>query len=815
MNKIYPNRLIPTMSTLPDSFRLIFHDSPLGVAVVLNTGDATLDNAMLLYANPALLELIRHKSPDNYDFVSVIREFCDDEEGRSLLPLAQDPSEMQSIYVRIKPSEDRTIWVEVRAQPTTILGERAHFFWFTDVTETKEQETIARREAAKADAAAQAKAAFLATMSHEIRTPMQTIFGMLELMKDESSPDNLLTMIGSAQNSANGLLGILDDILDLAKVDAGKMELDAFEVPLANMVLSLVQSMESKRRENNLFLKSDIADDVPNIIIGDPKRLRQILTNLLSNGIKFTEQGGVTIRITTQTRHISVPEDRTGLRFEIIDTGIGMSHETASRLFQPFTQADNSTTRKFGGTGLGLSIAHRLVELMGGQIGVNSEIGKGSTFWFEIPGLKSTQHQVVELPDLTGLNILFADPNNATRTELAAHLQYMKADVTAVGSMSDAVSMAEKRPYDVALIDHDLNDANSLALLKQLRDTRPFMGLVFYTVQTDYAVLQACKFAGAKHVEKPASHAVLGEAIKGAAKRVRTDHLTRPQKLLICEDNESVRDIIQRQLAKLNVPADFAEDGQAGWDIIQRGEHTVIITDLHMPRMDGYGLVKAVRGMEQDKNVQADDRLPLIAMTADVQLVHEHVYLEHGFDECLLKPVSIGQLKQLLIRWGVIREDEDVAPAQHADVPPPAPVAETVAEPVVDAQPEPQPDPPSQPVVVPADVELPRQPVIDKDMAVQQFGAFDDDAVMMIKMFIQISTPQVAQMREMHKNGDWIGIKNAAHSLKGAARSACCMQLGDVAEDIQKSGAMSNVTPFQMQQLDAAFAKACDAVAAL
>ncbi|HEY1095916.1 MAG TPA: histidine kinase dimerization/phospho-acceptor domain-containing protein, partial [Alphaproteobacteria bacterium] len=318
------------MSTLPDSFRLIFQDSPLGVAAVLNTTDGTLDNAMLLYANPALLKLLRHKNPDNYDFVSVIREFCTDEEGHTLLPLSEDPHNTKSIFSRIDIPGEKTIWAEVRAQPTALLGERAHFFWFTDVTETKEQETIAKREAAKADALAQAKSAFLATMSHEIRTPMQTIFGMLELMKDEHETERLSGMITSAQSSANSLLGILDDILDLAKVDAGKMELDAFEIPIRLLINGLIDSMESKRRENKLYLKAEFADDVPEIIIGDPKRLRQILTNLINNALKFTEQGGVIVQISTQTKYVSAQDNELPLHIEIIDTGIGMTHETAS-----------------------------------------------------------------------------------------------------------------------------------------------------------------------------------------------------------------------------------------------------------------------------------------------------------------------------------------------------------------------------------------------------------------------------------------------------------------------------------------------------
>ncbi|MDB5478763.1 MAG: sensory box histidine kinase/response regulator, partial [Alphaproteobacteria bacterium] len=372
-------------ANLPESFQLIFHDSPLGVAVLIGAKPDSLENALLLYANPSLLRLLQEWRPDRFDLVHLISDLCISDEEESLFPLPTDSSTESAIITKLTLDNSSERWLEIRAQPTTILGEKGYFFWFSDITATKTKELNALNEAKLADAAAQAKSNFLATMSHEIRTPLQTIFGMMELLSEENPTPIQNEMLNAAKNSADGLLEILDDILDLAKVEAGKMELDEFELPLRTLVYGLIEALEAKRRENNIYLKTIIEQDVPYVIHGDPKRLRQIMTNLLGNALKFTDYGGITVRVSCKTVHLALEENKIGLRFEIHDTGIGMSTEVAARLFQPFVQADNSTTRRFGGTGLGLSIAQRLVELMEGKIGVHSTAGEGSVFWFEIP----------------------------------------------------------------------------------------------------------------------------------------------------------------------------------------------------------------------------------------------------------------------------------------------------------------------------------------------------------------------------------------------------------------------------------------------
>lgn len=769
-------------SNLPESFQLIFDHSPLGVGVVLGTAGGDLSYGLLLYANPALIQLLARWQPTRPDLVPLLNELCGNDDGESLFPLPNDVADQRSLIKKVSLPDGEVQWLEIRAQPTQILGERGHFFWVTDVTQTKQNEILAQQDAQQADAAAQAKSNFLATMSHEIRTPLQTIFGMLELLNEEHPTERQIEMINGAKNSANGLLGILDDILDLAKADAGKMELDDFELPLRTLVYGLIEALESKRRENNIYLKAEVDQAIPFVVTGDPKRLRQILTNLIGNALKFTENGGITVKVTNQLQHIQTPEDGLGLRFEIIDTGIGMPPEVAAKLFKPFTQADNSTTRRFGGTGLGLSIAHHLVELMKGEIGVESVEGTGSTFWFEIPTRVATENADVQLPSLSGMTILSIEDHPRGAKEIQSSLQSMGAVVTSVATAAEGIELARARPFDVAVVDHGLPDGRGTDVLKELNKLRPFMGQILYTVHDDYEVKQICKYVGAKFLSKPASRLGLGEAVKGAAKQVHRIVADGPRKVLICEDTQSVRDIFKRQLEIIGAEADFAVDGRDALEKLKQETFALVITDLHMPNIDGYGLIKEIRAREKE-----DERLPVAAMTADVQLVHEQSYLKYGFDECLLKPVSIGQIKQLLIRWGLLEEKEEPAKAE------------------VKTEPKPEEKPTAAAPVEIQEVTLSSKPVIDEHMAEQQFGAYDDDARMMIKMFVQMSAAQIDEVAQAHAHSDFGKLKNIAHSLKGAARSACCPQLGDIAEILQTQSIGGEVANDTIGQLQTAF----------
>ncbi|MCD8571036.1 MAG: response regulator [Alphaproteobacteria bacterium] len=751
--------------------RALYHNIPVGVCVLKRDRK----DMHILYTNKTLNGMIGYDA--DADLTGKILE--------DIWPDAKSAHALEQQLKGMVPPEDATLsfehpalgerhWVkiDIKREIWNETGEGVDSFilWATDITASKETEEHLKSEIERADALADMKSNFLATMSHEIRTPMQTIYGLLELIGDEDKIEKIHTMVGIAQNAASGLLEILDDILDLAKVDAGKMELDVFEVPVRLLVRGLLEALSVKVHGKAVKLVDDIEQDVPFVVIGDPKRLRQIIMNLCGNAIKFTDQGAVTVHVTTQTKYIAQPDKGVALRFEIIDTGMGMPPEVCDRLFGSFVQADNTTARRFGGTGLGLSISKKLVELMGGKIGVESVVGQGSTFWFEIPTEEvGTEVSTIQLPDLEGISVLSVEDHPQGAKEIMNSLKSMGASVEQCSTCAEARDLASKRPFDVAVVDQGLPDGLGLDLLKDVMKIRPNMGLVMYTVRDDVGLAHSLQTLGATFLTKPASRAGLGEAVKNAASKVASLSIDGPRRLLIAEDTQSIRDVLQRQLEKVGVEADFAVNGREALDMLQSGKYGILITDLHMPEIDGYQVVGTIR----DEEKGGDKRFPVIVLTADVQMAQRETYMSHGFDECLLKPVSLGQLSRLLVRWGLIGEKEENTAL---------PELETIKTP-------PETDVPPTPVAS----NLP--PAVDKEAMIAQMGAFDEMAVEMLEMFVEMTAPIIDDLKKAKAAKDFHDLQELAHSLKGGARSACCNVLGEIASKLQQRSEADEFAP--------------------
>jgi len=604
---------------------------------------------------------------------------------------------------------------------------------------------------AQADASTKKKSNFLATMSHEIRTPMQSVYGYLELIEQEKPNATISSMVQTAKDSAAGMLEILDDILDFAKMDADQMVLDEFEVPVRTLVRGINEALAVKIQGKPITLHDDIKDDVPFVITGDPKRLRQIIMNLMGNAMKFTHEGQVTIRV-SNTKPAEKESDQHILRFEIIDTGIGMDQSVADTLFTPFTQADNSTSRHYGGTGLGLSISKKLVEMMGGSIHVTSKKGVGSTFYFDIPATAvSTEVDQSNLPDLNGMSILSVEDHPQGAKEITRSLQSMGAQVEHCTTYAEGLALLTQRPFDIAIIDQGLPDGLGLDLIREASKIRPNIGYIMYTVRSDAGLQHTLQSLGVKYLTKPASRIGLGDTVIEASLKQKNINTTGPKKILIAEDTDPVRDVLRRQLDHIGIEYTLCINGAQAWEEWQTGNYGLLLTDLHMPAMDGYELIQKIRDQEKEKKTYA--RFPVVVVTADIHLTQRQVYMGHGFDECLLKPITKGQLEKLLLRWGMI---------DHIDAP--APIADTAKM-----------------------SENNGNPAIDKESLIALMGNINDDTIDMLGMFVDMTRPLIDDLQTAFDAQNTNQLKEMAHSLKGAARSAAANQLGDYANQLQRA----------------------------
>ena len=553
-----------------------------------------------------------------------------------------------------------------------------------DVTQHKRSEEALRLAREAAETASHAKSSFLARMSHEIRTPMNGVLGMTELLLETGLTGTQRKYAETVQRSGKNLLGIINDLLDFSKIEAGKLELEKVEMDLRRTIEDIVELLAERAHRKGLELACSIPGDLMTQVRGDPLRLGQILTNLLGNAIKFTEQGSVVIRVAS----VAQTAKNVTMRFEVADTGVGISQTALSRIFEEFSQVDGSTTRKHEGSGLGLAISKQLVEMMGGNIHVNSEFGVGSTFWFTIslekqPVQSQGDPHAKPLGLLTGVRALIVESSAVHRGILQGHMSNWEMSIRVAETPKQAIDLlaqaaARSVPFDIAVVDLGLPGMDALELARTIRARADIGKLRLVMLTRRHVDMRNAQDAGFNAcLVKPVRQTMLYECLVNimagrpqealAAPAVSKPATTAPTSvrgnILLVEDNLINQQVALGILQIQGYSVTVVSDGREALEAHAQGDFDLILMDCHMPEMDGYEATREIRRRER---LSSGKRIPIVALTANAMARDREECLNAGMDDHLSKPFNMLVLQEMLARWLAPTESKQTEAAELA-----------------------------------------------------------------------------------------------------------------------------------------------------
>lgn len=628
----------------------------------------------------------------------------------------------------------------------------------------------------QAESSARAKSEFLSSMSHEIRTPLNGIMGMINLIKTTPLTTTQASYANTAARSSETLLVLINDILDFSKIEAGRLVLESVDFDIRETVEDVLELLAERAQTKNLELIQLVASAVPALVRGDPTRFRQLLLNLVGNAIKFTEQGEVSVRVEVLFEGI----DDVVIRTEVIDTGIGIAADAQNKLFQVFTQADGTMTRKYGGTGLGLAICKRLAETMGGEIGLVSEPGNGSTFWFSASlGKSDTTLGFTPAAQLRGKHALLLEPNASQAGYLRQQLERWGISVAHVTHVHDALrelsaSNESDARIDFVLTEKILPDATSAPLEKLLKSatSRPIIGIVPFGAGRDSADTRRTEFSGTavKPFRARQLHDVISQALgfvsvpveRGSSDRsVETLRLKTGTRLLVVDDNEINQQVATTLLGSFGAETDIANNGIEAVEKAATGRFDLIFMDCQMPEMDGFEATRRIRGAGNS----AANR-PILAMTANVLDGIRDKCAAAGMDDYISKPIGIDDLQSALRKW--LPQLVDVAADAPASASPNV-VTTNAAAHQSGSAPGPTADEPR--------IDQKTLATLQNLMGAEKFGAF-------VTKFKNTTAERITNLPKLYEGHETESLYIMAHSLKGStgnvgarALSAACQTL--------------------------------------